>query len=129
VRLSLRRDLLWQSNRRWQAPAIVLGVGAASLVVGGIVFASAWSTPSPVCNDTSCVQDGDYSVPKDRTGLIMMPTGAALVLVSAPILAVRLSRVMRLKRIEQTLELLEKRYSLSPRLDDRQRGIVLTFGF
>jgi len=129
VRLSLQRELLWESNRRWLAPAIVLGVGAASLVVGGIVFATAWGSSSIVCNDTGCADDDGYSVVRDRTGLIMMPTGAALVLVSTPFVIIRLSRAMRLKRTERTLELLEKRYSLAPRLDARQRGFVATFAF
>lgn len=127
ARLSLKRELLWQSNRRWLAPAIALGVGAASLVVGGIVFARAWS--SNACNDAGCADDDEYSVAGDRAGLVMMPTGAVLVLVSTPFVIIRLSRAMRLKRTERTLELLEKRFSLAPRLDERQRGFVAAFAF
>ena len=97
VRLRVQVDLLRESRRELLLPAIVLGAGVASLVVGGIVFASAWRGPE------------DHSVVGDRAGLVMMPVGAALTLIGGPWLAVRLSRSLRLQRAERALRALQQR--------------------
>ena len=83
---------LESSNRRLLAPSLALGFGIASLAVGGAVFAAAWNGP------------GYYNETQDRTGLTMMPLGAAIVLASMPVFILRLSRALRLRRAHVVLE-------------------------
>jgi hypothetical protein len=80
----------------------------ASLITGAVVFSLAWRTTSPVCewNQSSslCEESDSFNRRGDLTGLIMMPLGAALILVSGPILARRLSRDSRLRSAERYLD-------------------------
>jgi hypothetical protein len=97
VQLRVKADVLRVSNRSLLAPGVVLGIGVASLLVGGIVFARAWNASE------------DYSVAGDRAGLVMMPVGAALTVSAVPVLAVRLARTLRLQRVEHALRMLGDR--------------------
>ncbi|MDB4974037.1 MAG: hypothetical protein JWN48_2378 [Myxococcaceae bacterium] len=112
MRYSLRRERLLGANRNYTLPAITLGLGVASLVVGGVVFARAWHTANLDCDASweshGCAEGGDYNRTEDRAGLVMMPLGAVLILVSTPLLIVRLSRQMRLQRTERYLEQLAR---------------------
>jgi hypothetical protein len=98
VHLRVRADLLHQSSRRLLPPGVLLGLGITSLIVGGIVFASAWSG-----------YEEEYSVAKDRAGLIMMPVGAVLTIAAVPVFAVHLARTLRLQRVERALHALGDR--------------------
>lgn len=112
IHLRVRRQDLLASNRRWQVPAVGLGLGVSSLVIGGIVFATAWGyNDSCAGSDYSC-GDFEYRRSRDVTGLIMMPLGAALVLTSVPMLIVRVVRHNRLKRVERSLAFLGQHASL-----------------
>jgi hypothetical protein len=103
----LQRERLRSLNHDYRGPAVVLGLGVASLITGAIVFARAWRTDYPVCewSQTSfCEESDDFNRRGDLTGLIMMPLGAALILVSGPILARRLGRHNRLRSAERYLD-------------------------
>jgi len=117
--LAAHIDELRPRNRRWQAPAVLAGLGASAMVAGGIVFARAWGS---TCYATSC-GDG-YSQAKERTGLVLLPTGAALVLIAMPMFAVRLARGVRLKRAEAL-----QRLALSPTVTPVARGLTATLAF
>ena len=104
----LLRERLLSQNRDYRGPAVVLGVGVASLITGAVVFSLAWRTNYPVCEwgegSTFCEDNDDFNRRGDLTGLIMMPLGAALILVSGPILARRLGRHNRLRSAERYLD-------------------------
>jgi len=104
----LQRERLLSQNRDYRGPAVVLGLGVASLITGAVVFSLAWRTDDPVCewdqSSSFCEDDDDFNQRGDRAGLIMMPLGAALILVSGPILARRLGRHNRLRSAERYLD-------------------------
>jgi hypothetical protein len=112
LRLRVHQNQLLASNRRWEVPAIGLGVGVSSLVIGGIVFATAWSDTGYCYSSYGTCEGDDYNVARDRTGLVMMPLGAALVIASVPMLIVRVVRHKKLKRVERALTYLEQHASL-----------------
>lgn len=101
VRLNERRELLLAANRKWKVPAIVMGIGVSTLVIGGLVFHRAWNQPED-CYNGWC--ESDFNERMDVTGLVMMPVGAAIVLASAVPLIVRVARTKRLRRVEARLE-------------------------
>ena len=103
IRLRVRQQELLVSNRSWQVPAIGLGLGISSLVIGGIVFRSAWDTEYDCAYDYGYCDD-DYNQTRDRTGLVMMPLGAVLTIVSVPMLVIRVVRHQKLKRVDRALE-------------------------
>lgn len=78
-------------NLNKRPPGVVLG----TLLVVGIVFARAWNASD------------EYSVAGDRAGLVLMPLGALLTLIGAPMLGVRTSRDVRLRRAERALRAVE----------------------
>lgn len=96
--LEQRRELLLARRRHWQVPLVVSALGAVSLIAGGIVFYRAWNPSCDIEGD-----DCNYSTRGDRAGLVMMPLGAAHVIVGTPLFAVRLSRTRRLARVERAL--------------------------
>jgi hypothetical protein len=104
----LQRERLLSLNRDYRGPAVALGLGVASLITGAVVFSLAWRTTYPVCewdqSSSFCEDSDDFNRRADLTGLIMMPLGAALILVSGPILARRLSRHNRLRSAERYLD-------------------------
>lgn len=104
----LQRERLLSQNRDYRGPAVVLGLGVASLLTGAVVFSLAWRTTYPVCewdqSTSFCEDSDDFNRRGDLTGLIMMPLGAALILVSGPILARRLGRHNRLRSAERYLD-------------------------
>ncbi len=96
VELQLRADLLRASNRNWEIPLAIAALGACALIAGGVLFQQAWARD-------------EYSVPMDRAGLVLMPTGAAIVLAATPIAIVRLARAFRLRRVERALAMVSAR--------------------
>ena len=115
--MRLRHHDLLATNRRWQVPAIGLGLGVSSLIVGGILFATSWDSYPRSCGSYEygyyhCDDDYDFNRTREAAGLVMMPLGALLVLASAPMLAVRVVRHRRLKRVERSLGFLVRHASL-----------------
>jgi len=115
--LRLRHHDLLATNRRWQVPAIGLGLGVSSLIAGGILFATSWDSYSGSCYSYDydyhgCDYDDGYNRTREAAGLVMMPLGALLVLASAPMLAVRVVRHRKLKRVERSLGFLVQHASL-----------------
>jgi hypothetical protein len=117
--LERRREVLLTRRRNWEVPLAVSAVGAASLIAGGVVFYRAWNPSCDIEND-----DCNYSTVGDRAGLVMMPLGAALVIVGTPLFAVRLSRARRLARVERALE----RLRAAPVVVPTPSGAALTWG-
>lgn len=97
------------ANRRWRPAALGLTLGLASIIAGSVTFARAWGMSYDDCNDC----DG-YNQTMDRAGLVLIPVGAMLTLVSAPLLIIRVARTRRVHLIEQTIVRLGGRLSLAP---------------
>lgn len=99
---------LAESNRRYLPPVLTAALGATAMVVGGILFYQAWNVHLDEDED-------DISMAKDTAGLVLMPVGAAVVITSTCVFAIRLSRARRLARVKRVLTRLG--------VDPRQLGI------
>lgn len=119
-----KRGKLMVSRRDYIGPAIGMGVSLTAFVVGAVVFARAWS-------DTYDYYGGydDYNVAKDRAGLILMPVGAAGLVVSTTMTIIRVSRTRRLGRVDQRLHDMGVQVSAAPRFDRHGAGIGATLRF
>lgn len=115
--LMLQLELERAANSRWQPAAAALGLGISSVIAGSVAFSLAWRNSYDDCYDCGTSQS------LDRTGLVLIPLGALVTLVSAPLLIVRVARHRRLKRIEQTIERLGGTLSLE------RKGLAARFRF
>jgi hypothetical protein len=128
LRLSMRREDLLDKNRNYVVlPAIAAAVGVATVVVGGVVFARAWSEKTTTCSAYACSTSGGYNETMDLTGMAMMTVGGHLIALGATIFGIRLSRARRLERISRQLERLGERVALAPSRTGKGASMRLQF--
>lgn len=129
LRLRMTRDLLLSRNRRWQVPAVGIGVGVASIVVGAVVFISSQHVGDPLSSCGSC-SDGDFDKAPFGVGVGLLTLGSLLVVVGLPMFAVRLGRELRLRTLERRLGYLATSISLVPQVKPSEHvGLAATFRF
>lgn len=129
LRLRMARDHLLSRNRRWQLPAIGLALGVSSIVAGAVVFISSQHVGDPLSSCGSC-SNGDYDKAPWSVGVGLITLGSLLAVVSAPMLAVRLARSLRLRTLERRLDPRTARLLLAPQLRPREHaGLAATFRF
>ena len=122
LRLRMKHDHLLSTNRRWQLPAVGLGVAAVFVAAGAALFIRSWS----VGPSGTKLSPDDFDIPADRfnaprwtTGIGLITAGAALAVVSAPMLTLRLARSMRCDTLERELRSRGVELSLAPHLKPR----------
>lgn len=126
VRLESQRQQLRASNRRWQVPALGLGLGIVSIFVGVGALIASWNS--------SCYQtEWEYSCEENtaawRAGVALLTIGPVLTLVSTPMLIIRASRASRLKRLERTIQRLGGTLSLAPTFSPSSAGFAVRAAF
>jgi len=119
ARLDAYRAHLLASNRRWQPPLMAAATGAAALIAGGVVFWRAWSPDGCPGVDGGC---DTFNPRMDLAGLVLMPTGALITMVSTGFFAVRAGRASRLARAERAL----RRLGVGPALSTTSAGLTLS---
>ncbi len=123
LRLRMKHDHLLSTNRRWQLPAVGLGVAAVFVATGAALFIRSWSV-GPKRDEDSSPDDSDipadrFNAPRWATGIGLITAGAALAVVSAPMLTLRLARSKRCATLERELRNRGVELSLAPHLKPR----------
>lgn len=98
-------------NRRWLGPAITLGLGALTMITGGLLFAHSVEDVGACDEDEDCGNT-------DRVfgaGLVMMIfIGPLTLLVSSVLLVARRTRALQLRNTESAIHRLRGQVSLTP---------------
>jgi hypothetical protein len=110
--LSLQRERLLTKNRRWQSAAIALGSALAGIGIGAGLLAA-----SNHCVDC---KESAFGIP----GTMLAVFGALTVVVSTPMLILRVARASRQRKIEHRLERLGGPVALAPLLTARGEALL-----
>jgi hypothetical protein len=130
LQLQATRDHLLTQNRRYQVPIAGMALGFASTILGAMLLVHSQDISDDWCESGPCDPDGVRSEPMRRAGLSLLPLGLLLLLVSPPMLVVRVVRHARLKKIDRELAWLSTHASLIPQLKSRQQaGVTASFRF
>lgn len=126
LKLTMNREELLERNRAYVWPALGMGLGAATLGLGGSLYALAWVDALTYCRNGDCSTSGYYPR-RERAGLVLMPLGAALILVNTPMFAIRLGRARRLERTTRRLRRLGEPMSVGASWTDKSVYARLRF--
>jgi hypothetical protein len=128
LRLQMKRDRLLSTNRRWQVPAVGIGVAAVFIATGAALFVRSWSAgpkhyaDEPPADDDFDIGANRYNLPRWATGIGLITGGAVLAVVSAPMLTVRLARSKRCDTLGRELRSRGVELSVVPQFKAREHA-------